>query len=258
MTDLASRFVWYELMTTDTAAARLFYGSVVGWGSRDASQPDMAYTLLTVGESPVAGLMDLPEQARKMGTPSSWIGYISVADVDAAAARVTSLGGAVHVQPSEIPQVGRFAVVSDPQKAVFTLFRPLPPEQAPEEPAPGTPGYIGWHEYYAEDWEKAFAFYAALFGWQKGDPMDMGEMGTYQLFTAGGPPIGGVFNKPHHMPPPFWLFYFNVDDIDAALVRVQGNGGKLLNGPIEVPGGDWIVQCKDPQGAMFALAGKRP
>lgn len=259
MTDLASRFVWYELMTTDTASARLFYGSVVGWGTRDASQPHMAYTLFTVGERPVSGLMDLPDQARKMGARSGWIGYISVADVDAAAAKVASLGGTVQVQPTDIPEVGRFAVVSDPQKGVFTLFRPLPIQSPPEDPEPGTPGHIGWHELYAEDWEKAFDFYAGMFGWQKGDPMDMGELGIYQLFTtAGGQmPVGGMFNKPRSMPTPFWLFYFNVDDIDAAVTRVEGGGGKLLNGPMQVPGGDWIVQCMDPQGAMFALVGKR-
>ena len=129
----------------------------------------------------------------------------------------------------------------------------------PQDPAPGTPGYVGWHELCATDWQKAFEFYAAMFGWQKGEPVDMGEMGIYQLFTtAGGSmPIGGMFNKPPSMPMPFWLFYFNVDDIDAALTRVQSGGGKLLNGPMQVPGGDWIVQCLDPQGAMFALLGKR-
>lgn len=257
MTDLASRFVWYELMTTDTASARLFYGSVVGWGTRDASMPQMAYTLFTTGERPVAGLMDLPEQARRMGAPSSWIGYISVADVDQAAARVKSLGGQEFVPPTDIPEVGRFAVVADPQQAGFVLFRPLPGQTPPEDPAPGTPGHIGWHELYAVDWQKAFDFYSTMFGWQKGDPFDMGEMGIYQLFTAGGPPIGGMFNKPRSMPTPFWLFYFNVDDIDAAVSRTEGGGGKLLNGPMQVPGGDWIVQCKDPQGAMFALVGKR-
>ncbi|MCX5519593.1 VOC family protein [Kaistia defluvii] len=259
MTGQASRFVWYELMTTDPAGARLFYGSVVGWGTRDASQPGMAYTLFTVGENPVAGLMDLPGQARKAGAPPNWIGYVSVADVDAAAARAASLGGAVHVPPADIPQVGRFAVVSDPQKAVFTLFSPLPMQVPPEDPEPGTPGHIGWHELYAEDWQRAFEFYAAMFGWQKGEPIDMGDMGTYQLFTTanGSMPIGGMFDKPRHMPAPFWLFYFNVDDIDAALTRVDGGGGKRLNGPMQVPDGDWVAQYMDPQGAIFALVGKR-
>lgn len=258
MTDLASRFVWYELMSTDTGSAKAFYGSVVGWGTRDASQPHMAYTLFTVGDRPVSGLMDLPEKARQMGAPPSWIGYISVADVDAAAAKVTSLGGTVHVPPADIPEVGRFAVVSDPQKAVFTLFKPLPMQgEEPETPAMGTPGHTGWHELYADDWEKALAFYGEMFGWQKADAIDMGEMGTYQLFAAGGEPIGGMFNRPRSVPATFWLFYFNVDDIDTAVTRVESGGGKVLNGPMEVPGGAWIIQCEDPQGAMFALVGAR-
>jgi predicted enzyme related to lactoylglutathione lyase len=260
MSDLGSRFVWYELMTTNTAAARQFYGTVVGWGTRDASQPEMAYTLFTVGTIPVAGLMDLPHQATRNGAPAHWIGYVAVPDVDAATSRVAELGGTVHVRPTDIPDVGRFAVVSDPQKAAFTLFRPLPMEGVePAQPAMGTPGYIGWHELYADDWEQALAFYGAMFGWQKADAIDMGEMGTYQLFSAagGGDPIGGMFNRPAEIPATFWLYYFNVDDIDAAVKRVELGGGTILNGPMEVPGGAWIVQGQDPQGAMFALAGGR-
>ncbi|BCP53193.1 glyoxalase [Kaistia sp. 32K] len=259
MTDLASRFVWYELMTTDTGRAKVFYGSVVGWGTRDASQPHMAYTLFTIGEQPIGGLMDLPEQARKMGAPPNWLGYVSVADVDVAASKVTSLGGTVHVPPTDIPEVGRFAVVSDPQKAAFTLFKPLPMQGEPPEPAEmGTPGHIGWHELYADDWEKAFAFYEAMFGWKKGEAIDMGEMGTYQLFSVdGGQAAGGMFNRPRSVPATFWLFYFNVDDVDTAAARVESGGGKVLNGPMEVPGGAWIIQCQDPQGAMFALVGAR-
>jgi len=260
MTEDASRFVWYELMTTNTGAARQFYGTVVGWGTRDASQPEMAYTLFTVGDVPVAGLMDLPYQARQMGAPPNWIGYIAVADVDAATAKVADLGGTVHVQPTDIPDVGRFSVVSDPQKAAFTLFKPLPMQGVqPEPPAMGTPGYIGWHELYADDWEQALAFYGAMFGWQKADAIDMGEMGTYQLFSAAGgeEPIGGMFNRPAEVPATFWLYYFNVDDIDTAVARVEAGGGKVLNGPMEVPGGAWIIQAQDPQGAMFALVGPR-
>jgi predicted enzyme related to lactoylglutathione lyase len=260
MTEDASRFVWYELMTTDTNAARQFYGSVVGWGTRDASQPEMAYTLLTVGDVPVAGLMDLPPQARQMGAPPSWIGYVSVADVDVATAEVSDLGGSVHVPPTDIPDVGRFSVVSDPQQATFTLFRPLPKQGVqPERPPMGTPGHIGWHELYADDWEAALGFYGRMFGWRKADAIDMGEMGTYQLFSAasGDDAIGGMFNRPAEVPATFWLFYFNVDDIDAAVKRIEVSGGTVLNGPMEVPGGAWIVQAQDPQGAMFALAGPR-
>jgi uncharacterized protein len=256
MVNSHGRFVWYELMTTDMEAAKAFYANVVGWGTRDASMPGMAYTLFTAGGAAVGGLMVLPEDARKkMGAKPSWIGYVGVNDVDAAADRIKHLGGTVHVPPKEIPNISRFSVVSDPQMATLALFKWLKPDQA--EPAElSTPGRVGWHELLATDWEQAMAFYGELFGWQKADA-DIGAVGTYALFSAGGRTIGGMFTKPAMVPVPFWLYYFNVGDIDAAAKRVKAGHGQILNGPIAVPGGNWIVQCTDPQGAMFALVGKR-
>lgn len=252
------RFVWYELMTTDTAAAKAFYGKVVGWGAESAPPPNAArYTLFTAGETPVGGLMDQPEASRKMGAPPSWIGYVAVDDVDAAAERVKHLGGKVYVAPADIPTVGRFAVAADPQGAVLALFKPASPAPEASPAAGGGPGHTGWNELAAADWQKAFDFYGALFGWKKGEAVDIGAMGTYQLFTAGGPPVGGMFNKPPAVPMPYWLYYFNVGDIDAAAGRVKAGGGQVLNGPMQVPGGDWILQAQDPQGAMFALVGKK-
>jgi predicted enzyme related to lactoylglutathione lyase len=251
------RFVWYELMTTDTEAAKAFYGKVVGWGTQDGPVPGMVYTLFTTGETPVSGLMDQPEDARKMGAPPSWIGYVAVDDVDAAAERVKRLGGTVHVPPRDIPSVGRFSVIADPQSAVLALFKPADCNEEAQPPERGTPGRTEWHELLAADWEKVFGFYGELFGWQKAEAMDMGAMGTYQLFSAGGRAIGGLFTRPPVVPAPYWLYYFNVGDIDAAVERVKAGAGQILNGPMEVPGGGWIIQGKDPQGAMFALYGRR-
>jgi predicted enzyme related to lactoylglutathione lyase len=139
---------------------------------------------------------------------------------------------------------------------MIALLKWLTPGQG-QPVALSTPGRVGWHELVAADWEKAFAFYAELFGWQKADA-DTGAVGTYQLFTAGGETIGGMFTKPPMEPVPFWLYYFNIGDIDAAAKRVHAGGGQILSGPVEVPGGGgWIVRCTDPQGAIFALAGKR-
>ncbi len=256
MASFQGRFVWYELMTTDTEAAKTFYGKVVGWGAQSAPAPNTAYTLFTAGAMPVGGLMAQPEESRKMGAPPSWLGYVAVDDVDATAERVRQLGGKVYVAPTDIPTVGRFAVTADPQGAAFALFKPGSP--GPDQPPdPSLPGHTGWHELLAADWEKAFGFYSALFGWRKGEAVDIGAMGTYQLFSAGGPPIGGMFTKPPAIPAPYWLYYFNVGDIDAAAGRVTAGGGKILNGPMQVPGGDWIIQGQDPQGAMFALVGKK-
>ena len=121
-------------------------------------------------------------------------------------------------------------------------------------PSCGKRGGVGWHELLAADWETAWAFYSEIFGWQKAET-DNGAMGTYQLFSASGQTIGGMFTKPPTVPAPFWLYYFNVGDIYAAAKRVEAGSGQILNGPIEVPGGNWMIQCMDPQGAIFALLG---
>lgn len=256
MSSSHGRFVWYELMTTDTTAAEAFYRGVMGWKAQDSGMPDMRYTILSVGDIPMGGLMALPEEARAAGARPAWIGYIAVDDVDATAARVTEAGGAVHHGPDDIPGVGRFAVVADPHGAVFTLFRSTV-EGPPPVPC-GTLGHAGWRELYAKDGAAAFGFYADLFGWTKTEAFDMGPMGVYQLFaTDDGTASGGMMTKPETVPAPFWLYYFAVDNIDSAMERVQSGGGQILNGPMEVPGGQWIIQCLDPQGVMFALVGPR-
>lgn len=256
MSDTQGRFVWYELMTTDRAAAEAFYRNVVGWDAQPAPNSEIPYVLFTHADTPVAGMMDLPEEARAMGAPPGWLGYVAADDVDAMTDKVKSLGGTVHVPPRDIPNVGRFSMVADPQGGALGLFKwanPMPEATA----AMGAPGHIGWHELMAADWPKAFAFYSELFGWTQSTPVDMGPMGTYQLFQIAGTDAGGMFNKPEAVPQPFWLYYFNVDDIDAAAARVTAGGGQIANGPMEVPGGGWILQGMDPQGAMFALFGPK-
>jgi predicted enzyme related to lactoylglutathione lyase len=248
------RFAWYELMTTDVAAARAFYANVVGWDARDASTPDLAYTLFTAGKASVRGLMELPEATRKMGGTPRWIGYVGVSDVDVAAGRIRRLGGAVYVPPTD-SNIGRIAIVADPQTTTLALVKGLKP--ARREPAElGKAGHVGWHELLAADWDKAFAFYGELFGWQKAE-VEIGPNGTYQPFCSDGLTIGGMVTKSATEPLPYWLFYFNVGDIEAAAERVKSGGGRIFEGPLEVAGGTWIARCIDPQGAFFALQGKR-
>ncbi len=250
----ASPFVWYELMTSDLAAAETFYKAVIGWETENMPG-DMPYVIGKAADAPAVGLMTLPEEAKAMGARPAWMGYIFAADVDKATEAVKTAGGNVFRAPSDIPSVGRFSVVADPQGAVFMLFQPT--GDAGPQPAAGTPGTVGWRELYAVDWEKAFDFYASQFGWTKDQAIDMGDMGTYQLFAINGQQAGGMMNKPAQMPVPAWGYYFNVDAIDAAAARVTQNNGKVLMGPMEVPGGSWIVNCADPQGAMFSLVALR-
>ena len=255
MSDHHGQFVWCELMTKDLDAAERFYREAIGWTTADAGAQHVRYTILHAGQVPMGGMVQMPPEGAEK--PTGWIGYIGVDDVDDMAARVTAAGGAVHRAPDDIPDVGRFAVVADPQGAAFVLFKPLP--GGPEQPAGATPGRVGWRELYVDDWPSAFDFYAGLFGWNKVQAIDMGSMGTYQIFaTPGLPPgqmTGGMMTKPPMAPKPGWLYYFIVEAVDAAIARTQAAGGTLVHGPQQVPGGSWIAQFADPEGSMFALVG---
>jgi len=248
-------FAWYELATSDVVAAKAFYADLLGWEATDTPISRMAYTLCTTAKRPVCGLLQLNEEARRLGLRPSWTGYIGVNDVDTTVDRVKQLGGAIYVPPRDMANVSRFSVIADPQEATLALLKWLQP-RLDQTTEPAAPGRVGWHELLAADWEKVWAFYGALFGWQKA-LTDTDVMGTYQVFSVGGRMIGGMFTKPPTVPTPFWLYYFNVGDIGAAAKRVIASGGQVINGPIEVPDGNWVVQCTDPQGAIFGLLGKR-
>ncbi|MFN7950709.1 MAG: VOC family protein [bacterium] len=244
------RFFWYELQTRDLDAAQAFYGAVVGWGMSDAAQPGMRYTILSAGSRGVGGMMTLPAE----GAPAAWLGYVAVPDTDAAAHRIVAAGGTLHHGPDDIPNVGRFAVVADPGGAVFQLLTPSPRDDVPPPVPPTTPGVVSWHELYSSiGQEAAFRFYAEQFGWETLDLMDMGPMGKYRIFGADGVQMGGMMDKPENVPVSSWGFYVSVDGIDAAIERIRAQGGQLLMGPHEVPGGSWIVQALDPHGVPFAL-----
>ncbi|MBV9567315.1 MAG: VOC family protein [Hyphomicrobiales bacterium] len=253
MSSSHGKFVWYELMTTDPKAAEDFYRAVVGWDAKDAGMPDMSYTILSAGETPVGGLMKIPQEAASHGARPAWGGYIAADDVDRHADKMKKAGGAIHRAPADIPNVGRFAVVADPQGAVFMLFKGMEGAAPPPPLEPNATGNVGWRELHAGEWKGAFDFYSGLFGWTKGEAIDMGPGGTYQLFVIGEAPAGGMLSKQPNEPHPYWLYYFNVKGINAASKRVKDNKGEVLNGPHQVPGGSWIIHCRDPQGAMFAL-----
>jgi len=249
------RFVWYELVTTDIKAAVAFYSKVMGWNAWDVSAPGKDYILFGDGKGSIAGLMRLPDDVRQRGGEPAWLGYVGVDDVDATVARLTRLGGSVDVPPTDASGISRFSVCADPQRARLALFKWLKPEQQPQT-GPDEPGRVGWHELLAADPEQAWAFYAELFGWQKEDA-DRGAERPYRFFSAGGVTIGSILAKPEAAAEAFWLYYFNVGDIDATLRRITAGGGEILEGPLEMPGGTWIARCTDPQGAMFALEGAR-
>jgi len=257
----AGRFIWYELMTTDQDAAIHFYTNVVGWTAADHENPEMGdfrYSIVSAGEQGIGGIMQLTDQMIAGGARPGWIGYIGVADTDAKAREIEAAGGRILMEPGDIPTVGRFALVADPGGAPFYLLTPLSREDSPAPPDPALPGTISWHELYSGIGEKAaFDFYSRQFGWETVHEMPMGPMGNYRIFGADGVQIGGMMDKPENIPASTWGFYVTVDAIDAAIARIEANGGEILIGPHEVPGGSWIVQALDPQGAAFALTAAR-
>lgn len=246
------RFVWFDLMTGAVEGAKAFYTHVLEWGTEAWDGP-MPYTLWTVakGEA-VGGLMPLPAEA---GAPPHWLGYVETGDIAKCEALVKELGGAVHHSAEAIPGVGKFAVVADPQGAVFALLEP----ENDQSPAIAREriGNFSWAELNTTDWKAAFEFYSTLFGWVESGRMEMREgAGDYVMFhEAGGDrSSGGLSNMAQLMGvPAHWLFYTNVSDLDLALSRVKEGGGKVLNGPMEIPGNARIAQCRDPEGAYFAL-----
>jgi predicted enzyme related to lactoylglutathione lyase len=244
--DIRGRFIWHELLTTDTAAAAAFYPRVVPWRTQPSSMP--GYTIWMAGQSQVGGLMALPSDAA--GTPPHWLIYIGTPNVDATAEHAQRLGARVVKAASDIPNVGRFAVLADPQGATFALYTPGPSGGA--VPAPG-PGIFSWHELATTDVAGALRFYGELFGWTKGAGHDMGAMGVYQIFERFGSMIGGMCNVQGPATPPSWLSYVQVADSTRAVAAAKSAGGRLLHGPVEVPGGSWIALFIDPQGGAFAV-----
>ena len=247
------KFIWYDVMTTDVPAAKAFYTKVVGWEASDSDTAGQDYVHFAANGVPMGGLMELQADAKARGVPPCWNGYIGVSDVDDCVTRIKAAGGSVLREAQDIPGVGRFAVVADPGGAAFIVMRGFSEQPMPEIP-PTAPGHVGWRELQAHDLQKAFDFYATVFGWTKSDAMDMGPMVVYQMFKTGGEwAVGGMMTRMPDIQWPYWLYYFNVDAIDAAVTRITENGGRIVHGPSEVPGPMFIVQALDPQGALFAL-----
>ncbi len=258
-------FIWYELITPNPDAASAFYAPLLGWSVTDSGMPDFDYRIASTAESPVAGIMRTPSGAPM---PPVWLGYIGVDDVDGVVASVRDAGGAVHMEPWNVPGVGRMAFLADPQGALFYVMKG---ESSHESLAfsydKKRPGHCAWNELATSDPAGALQFYSAHFNWAKDGEMDMGPMGAYEFLRhagrapAGSPMgvgvLGALMSKPAQMPVSAWSFYFRVADIDAAVAHIKDNGGSIFQEPMEIPGGDFALNGIDPQGANFALVGAR-
>lgn len=263
MPNTHGEFIWYELLTDDSKGALQFYSTILGWQATDSGQPGMDYRIFQARDEDtgewrgIGGLMPLTDEMSLSGAKPVWLGYIGVDDVDQTVANIITSGGSVQMPPADIPDVGRIAMVSDPQGTPFYVMRGISNETslafASDKPRIG---HCAWNELVTSDPEAAKALYFKEFGWTKDGEMDMGTMGSYEFIHHNGV-IGAIMAKPEDMPIPMWHYYFRCADIDIAFNAITDNGGQILNGPDEIPGGDFTVKGFDPQGALFALVGSR-
>ena len=252
--------IWYELITPDPEGAKAFYDAVVGWSIGGRAPVEHDYRMIGRSDGGFAGgVLRLTEEMSGHGAKPIWLGYIGVDDADATVARIEAKGGKALVPPFDI-EVGRIAMVADPQGNPFYVMRPVPPagreDQQSDVFSTDAEQRVSWNELSTPDPVAARQFYGDLFGWESGKFMDMGEYGEYRFLDHGGIRIGAVCGV---MPggSAGWRYYIQVPSISKAVEAVKATGGTVSVEPHEVPGGDYIVIGHDPQGAEFALVGKQ-
>ncbi|HEY6047952.1 MAG TPA: VOC family protein [Sphingomicrobium sp.] len=251
-------FIWYELMTPDAEGAKAFYDAVVGWDFGEPATEYQGYRMISApGGGFAGGVLPLTNEMQQHGARPIWLGYINVADVDQAVSSIEAAGGK-SLMVSDIPDVGRIAMVADPQGAPFYVMKPIPPAGRDNEESdvfsPGKVGRCSWNELSTSDPVAARKFYTEQFGWGSDEFMDMGEMGEYRFLDQGDTRIGALCGLAPGAEPK-WRYYFLVPSIAKAKETAEAKGGTIQQGPHQVPTGDWIIIGTDPQGAEFALVG---
>jgi uncharacterized protein len=260
--DQRGSFIWYELMTPDVDAAKAFYDAVVGWKIDTQSQFPNGYRMIGRSDGGFAGgVLPLTDEMQQHGARPTWLSYIHVEDVDSAVRDIEQAGGKTLMPAFDIPNIGRVAMVADPQGAPFYIMKPIPPEGRENEQSDvfsvDQPQRVRWNELSTTDPDAAITFYRSQFGWGQEGDMDMGEMGKYRFIQKGATTIGAVMRKPPQLPVSAWTYYVGVDNVDRAVDAIKSGGGQVLHGPMEIPGGEFALNAMDPQGASFGLVGPR-
>jgi predicted enzyme related to lactoylglutathione lyase len=244
-------FCWADLGTTDAAAAKRFYTGLFGWKYEDMPMGEGAdYTMFERGGNWVAALYPQDTQQQSQGIPPHWLSYVAVDSADQAAERTRSLGGTVLMDPFDVFEVGRMAVIEDPTGAVVALWEA---RTHPGAGIVGEPNSLCWNELNTADPDRAAAFYTGLLGWQT-EQQPMGDF-VYTYFKQGERRNGGMMRITPDMGPipPHWAVYFAVDDCDAKTALASQLGGKVLVPPSDVPDVGRFAILQDPQGAAFAI-----
>jgi predicted enzyme related to lactoylglutathione lyase len=263
--DPTGAFIWYELMTTDPEGAKAFYDKVVGWDIGQGEAAYNGYRMINRKDGGFAGgVLPLTFEMQQHGARPTWLGYLYVPDVDQAIGKIEAAGGKALMPAMDIPNVGRIAMLTDPQGAPFYVMKPIPPQGDPNAESDvfsaTAEQRVGWNELSTTDAAGALDFYTSQFGWEKGDVMPMGEAGDYRFINRRGQMLGAIFPSgagAFKDEPPHWRFYIRVPSISAAKTAAEQAGGTIRVEPMEVPGGDHILIGTDPQGAEFSLVGGR-
>ena len=242
---------WVELGAPDPTAAGAFYAGLFGWTVNPGPPEAGGYIVAELNGRSVAGIGSQQNPA-----PPVWATYINVDDADATAAAITAAGGTVMMPPTDVMDVGRMAIFTDPVGAVCGLWQPGTHTGAG---IVNEPGAYSWSELVTTDIPASKAFYGAVFGWD-GDTMGGDGPGAYTEWKLGGRPIGGMMAKPPTMPehvPPHWGVYFAVADTDASVARATELGGSVLMAPMDIEPGRFAVLA-DPAGASFNVIAMKP
>lgn len=245
-------FVWHEVSGKDIQASEDFYSRLVGWRA-EAWDQNPSYKLFQLRREAKAGLWPIIEQPNQLTAPPHWLCYVGTSDVDATVRQTVELGGKVIVPAYNVPSIGRMAHLQDPQGALFAVSSQEERSRFDE----GEVGDFSWHELLTTNLHTAWDFYSKVFGWEKMQAMDMGPQGTYQIFGAGGHQLGGMFAPGGLQSGPLWVPYILLRDARRSADLAKELGATILQGPIEVPGGDWVFTGVDRQGAMFGVHSRK-
>lgn len=244
-------FSWFELATTDQAAAKSFYEGLLGWTSKDYPiGPEETYTIFYKDDRDAAAGYTMRADQRQQGVPPYWLVYVTVENVDEAAKKAKSLGATIVAEPFDVMENGRMAVLMDPSGAALALWQP---NKHAGVKITTDPGSFTWAELLTKDSKAVQAFYSKLFGWTASD-MPISDKDVYTVVSNGEKPVGGIYQIPEGQPQPSaWGIYFEVDDCDATVKAAEAKGAKLCMGPHEMQGVGRFATMQDPQGAFFSV-----
>jgi predicted enzyme related to lactoylglutathione lyase len=256
--------IWFELMTPDPAAVAPFYRAVGGWDipAQGTAMPNGSEyrEIKRADGGNLGGVLTLTKEMQDGGARPGWLSYFHVKGAEDACAKAESMGATVHMAPTKM-HVGTLAMLADPQGAAFYLMDPVPPADNPDAKSDvwdrEKAGHCRWIELATTDAPAAKAFYTSLLGWTSERSMPMGERGDYLFLECEGNAIGAINPWIGENQPPVWLLYLGVDSVARAIEAAKANGGSVINGPHEVPGGDHVFVATDPAGATIAFVGPK-